>query len=923
MTIEGQFIGWQTIGTGGDIINAFSGTCLAMSMANIIGIVGPVFSRETLIIAAFAEKVGFPVISYAATDPDLTARAAYPAFYRTVPSDNSAALSIAKLFVKFNWTSCVIIYQNDAFGSGGVKAISQTFHNNGLVVSQTIVFDIASRSIQGNLKVSLISSSARIVILWAESMYTTLIIQSALESDVLGPLFTWILSSRVPLNAFNRTFYKKLVGILTIEPTVGDVLSASVNSTLLSAAYNIWNQYEPESFPGPANVNNYALFAFDATWSLILSLKKLCSRTMNSSSPCISTLNASFCFDNRFLNSKAFLDTIIQTEFLGVTGPIQFSANATHRINGTYYLAQNVQTSSNGVDYVPVLEWTDSDDWRPSSQPKAIVWPGNSLLPPSGHAKLTGVNLRIGVIESIPFTTVANVTDKYGQSTTKLVGYVSDLVQLLQNKMAFVPTIILVPSNQTYSGLIDAVENGVYDMVIGDVTMTAARREKVAFSNSIFDTSTRIIMRTKVPNTVDLFAFLGPFSFSLWMILLIITIFAAVIICLLERPDNPALQNRSFMSSVIMSWWYSVGTIMGYGADFQVTTAAGRLLTVGLYFLSLVLVATYTANLASDLTISKSKNIITGIDDIKSGKIPFNRIGVRVGTVGEEYYLREISGGNRNFYPLSSRKDMYESLLNGIIDASLMDSGTGEYVTNNVYCNLTLVGAEFDKSAFGIVVSKQWLYGQDLDVNILSLRESGALDDLKRRWFQLCSCPDTSDTSTSLVIEAMGGLFLTFGVISILSMFLFIWKKRFRINLHKLFQHENIIRFYGHVQDDSTYYLFLEHAAGDELFKKIKSNGGIPECLAQLYFKQVVCGMAYLYSLGVAHRDLKPENVLIANNDIIEICDFGWQHFFVIKQTKDEQILTTYYGTRPYMYHQKTPYRGEPAAEIDDCGLRI
>ena len=69
--------------------------------------------------------------------------------------------------------------------------------------------------------------------------------------------------------------------------------------------------------------------------------------------------------------------------------------------------------------------------------------------------------------------------------------------------------------------------------------------------------------------------------------------------------------------------------IIGYGADFHVTTAAGRLLTVGLYILSLVLVAAYTANLASDLTISKSQDIISGIDDIKNGKIPFNRIGIR------------------------------------------------------------------------------------------------------------------------------------------------------------------------------------------------------------------------------------------------------------------------------------------------------
>ncbi|CAF4044776.1 unnamed protein product, partial [Didymodactylos carnosus] len=81
-----------------------------------------------------------------------------------------------------------------------------------------------------------------------------------------------------------------------------------------------------------------------------------------------------------------------------------------------------------------------------------------------------------------------------------------------------------------------------------------------------------------------------------------------------------------------MSVWFSVGTILGYGADFHVATAAGRLFTVGLYMLSLILVATYTANLASDLTISKSQSVISGIDDIRKGKIPFGRIGIVVGS---------------------------------------------------------------------------------------------------------------------------------------------------------------------------------------------------------------------------------------------------------------------------------------------------
>ncbi|CAF4306399.1 unnamed protein product, partial [Rotaria sordida] len=176
--------------------------------------------------------------------------------------------------------------------------------------------------------------------------------------------------------------------------------------------------------------------------------------------------------------------------------------------------------------------------------------------------------------------------------------------------------------------------------------------------------------------------------------------------------------------------------IVGYGVEFNASTAAGRFLTAGLYILSLIVVASYTANLASDLTIAKSQSIISRIDDIKNGKIPNGRIGIRVGTASEDYYLSEISGGNKNYYPLSTQQQMYDELLAGTIDVSFLDDGIAQYATNNIYCNLTLVGDGFDVGIFGIVTPKQWLYAQDLDVNILSLRETGQLEKLRQKWFE-------------------------------------------------------------------------------------------------------------------------------------------------------------------------------------------
>ncbi|CAF4857125.1 unnamed protein product [Rotaria sp. Silwood1] len=687
MTIEGEFIGWQAEQTTGDIIDALDVTCDAVSISNVVGIVGPELSREAHLIAPFGKKIGIPVISYSATDPDLSDKNTYPNFYRTVSSDDAAALALVKLFIRFKWTSCTIIYQNDAFGLGG-----------------------ATKVIRGDLKSLLTNAATRIVVIWAESLYTSMILQEGLDFNVVGPYFTWILSVSIPLNSFKQRFHQNLIGILLMKPTIGSVVNASINATLLNAAYSIWQQYEPESFPGSMNVDYYALFAFDATWALIQSLQQLCASKRNSSS-CLSFVNAADCFGHRFINSKLLLDAVTRTEFLGISGPIQFNVNVTDRITGLYYSAKNAQPSSNGLHFVPILEYSHPGDWRISTQENIIIWPGNTLTQPTGRASLQNVNLRIGIIESDPFTIVEKVTDASGQSTIEYNGYVPDLIKRLQNNMGFIPTIKLAPSNQTYNELILAI----------------------------------------------------------------------------KRQNNEALQNRSILSQISMSLWYSFGTVVGYGVDFSSNTASGRLLTGGLYILSLILVASYTANLASELTITKSKTFISGIDDIKNGKIPFNRFGVVVGSSDEEYYLREISNSIRNFYPLQSYEESFDDLRAGIIDASFVDSGNGEYVLNNIYCDLTAVGDGFSKTVFAIVTPKEWLYAQDLDVNILSLKESGELENLREKWFEVQNCSSSDATSIVIGIEATSGLFLVFRVISILSLLLFAWLKRHTIK-NRLFQ---------------------------------------------------------------------------------------------------------------------------------------
>ncbi|UJR16836.1 hypothetical protein I4U23_003735 [Adineta vaga] len=776
--VQGELIGYKTIESKGDVVTTLADTCRFVTNSTIIGIVGPALSRESQYLSPFLGKIGIPLISYSSTDSQLSDRNTYSSFYRLVPSDNIAAVTIAELFLQYDWTSCIIIHQNDVFGSNGAKSIHDEFNRRKLLITKTIQFDINTYEIKDDFKSVLTLSSTRIVIVWAETAYTNLIVQKALNESLLGPQFLWILSAPISLDYFNKTFYENLNGLLLMEPVVGNIVNAPINETLLKSAYDIWQTYEPDTFPGSQNVNYYALFAFDATWTLIKIYEEFCSKT---TSNCIQFLNTSFCFDQSLMNANILLNLINNINYLGVSGQIEFAQNTTNRITGIYYVLKNLQLSSNILNFVPILVWSHLTNWKVYSSTSVIIWPGNSLIAPSGYASLQNVHLRLAVTETAPFTMLTQISNDSGETKNKLIGYIPDLIELLREQLDFVPEINLI-TNRTFNQIIDLVANDAYDLFLAQTTITAARSEKVAFSNSIYDNSLRILIRKELKNDIDLATYLRSFSIQLWLTVLCACLYAALIMCFLERKENSALQKKSMISLMSMCIWYSIGTLVGYGVDFHVVTAAGRILTIGLYLLSIVLVAAYTANLASELTISKSQDIIDGLDDIKNGKLSFSRVGILIGSSLEDFYLREISGGNKNYYPLITKQEIYDGLLNNIIDASIVDGSVSEYIVNNIYCNLTLIGKDFNTNAFGIAFQKTWQYKEILDRTILLLRESGQLDDLKRKWFKTTICSESVQiTSQAMTLESMAGLFVTFAVISFIALIVFLWKKRYHI----------------------------------------------------------------------------------------------------------------------------------------------
>jgi len=120
------------------------------------------------------------------------------------------------------------------------------------------------------------------------------------------------------------------------------------------------------------------------------------------------------------------------------------------------------------------------------------------------------------------------------------------------------------------------------------------------------------------------------------------------------------------------------------------------------------------------------------------------------------------------------------------------------------------------------------------------------------------------------------------------------------VSLHShIGQHPNIIEWFATGEDATWRWIAMEYAEGGDLFDKIEADVGVQEDIAHVYFLQLISGVSFMHSKGVAHRDLKPENILLSATGNLKIADFGMATMFEYKGAKKQS--GTMCGSPPYI----------------------
>lgn len=151
--------------------------------------------------------------------------------------------------------------------------------------------------------------------------------------------------------------------------------------------------------------------------------------------------------------------------------------------------------------------------------------------------------------------------------------------------------------------------------------------------------------------------------------------------------------------------------------------------------------------------------------------------------------------------------------------------------------------------------------------------------------------------------------------------------------------HPNIVEMYDVGEDEGQYYIVMEYVEGKTLKQLLKKRGHLTVTEVIDIMLQLTDGIAHAHDSYIIHRDIKPQNVMILENGLIKITDFGIAmalnstqltqtnsvmgsvHYLPPEQAngKGSTIKSDIYSIGILMYELLTgciPYRGDNAVEI-------
>uniref|UniRef100_A0A673GTB1 Glutamate receptor n=1 Tax=Sinocyclocheilus rhinocerous TaxID=307959 RepID=A0A673GTB1_9TELE len=394
------------------------------------------------------------------------------------------------------------------------------------------------------------------------------------------------------------------------------------------------------------------------------------------------------------------------------------------------------------------------------------------------------------------------------QGNDQYEGFCVDMLRELADILKFSFRIKLVDdglygapeSNGSWTGMVGELINRKADLAVAGFTITSEREKVIDFSKPFMNLGISILYRVHIGRKPGYFSFLDPFSPAVWLFMLLAYLAVSCVLFLAARLSpyewyNPfpcwrdrrdLLENQYTLGN---SLWFPVGGFMQQGSEIMPRALSTRCVSGVWWAFTLIIISSYTANLAAFLTVQRMEVPIESADDLA------DQTNIQYGT---------IQGGSTMTFFMNSRYQTYQRMWNYMYSkqpsvfvksteegiarilnskyAFLLESTMNEY-HRRLNCNLTQIGGLLDTKGYGIGMPLGSPFRDEITLGVLQLQENNRLEILKRRWWEGGKCPKEEDhRAKGLGMENIGGIFVVLICGLIIAVFVaimeFVWSTR-------------------------------------------------------------------------------------------------------------------------------------------------
>ncbi|XP_026541660.1 glutamate receptor 1 isoform X3 [Notechis scutatus] len=468
-----------------------------------------------------------------------------------------------------------------------------------------------------------------------------------------------------------------------------------------------------------------------------------------------------------------------KVRFEGLTGTVQFNEKG-HRTNYTLHVIEMKHDGIRKIGY-----WNEDEKFVPT------------ITDQQGSNETTTLQNRTYIVTTIleaPYVMQKKSSEPL-EGNLRYEGYCVELAAEIAKHVGYNYSLQVVSDgkygardseSKMWNGMVGELVYGRADVAVAPLTITLVREEVIDFSKPFMSLGISIMIKKPQKSKPGVFSFLDPLAYEIWMCIVFAYIGVSVVLFLVSRfspyewhneeveegRDQPA-NDQTNEFGIFNSLWFSLGAFMQQGCDISPRSLSGRIVGGVWWFFTLIIISSYTANLAAFLTVERMVSPIESAEDLaKQTEIAY---GTLDGGSTKEFFRRSkiavfekmwtyMKSAEPSVFVPTTEEGMKRVRRSKGKYAYLLESTMNEYIEQRKPCDTMKVGGNLDSKGYGIATPKGSPLRNPVNLAVLKLNEQGLLDKLKNKWwYDKGECGsgggDSKDKTSALSLSNVAGVF--------------------------------------------------------------------------------------------------------------------------------------------------------------------